>query len=294
VNARMVYLHAVSPVHTGTESSIATIDQPIAREAVTGWPYIPGSGLKGVLKDACRSKIDKIDKGLLRVAFGPDPDDEEVTPSDQAGSLVFGDARLLCLAIRSLYGTFAWVTCPLAIARIRRDQEAAKLPPIHPVAATIPDTQILVADHSAVIAHTGRVYLEDLDLDAVASAECAGVARHIAGAVFGAGQWHDWFVARLGIVNDTVFTFLSETATEVVARIRVSDDTKTVARGGLWYEEALPAETICASVLVALPNAKGDPQKLFEFVEANRTVQIGGNATVGRGIVRLSFTGGAV
>jgi CRISPR-associated protein Cmr4 len=290
VNARIVYLHAISPVHTGTEASVATIDQPIAREAVTNWPYIPGSGLKGVLKDACRGLGDK---NLLRAIFGPDPDDEEVTPSEQSGSLVIGDARVLCLPIRSLHGTFAWVTCPLAIARVRRDQEAANLQPIGQVAATSADTQILVAHNAAAIAHNGRVYLEDLDLDAVANAEVAQVAQQIASAVFDSGQWLDWFVARFGVVSDTVFSFLSETSTEVVARVRISDETKTVVPGGLWYEEALPAETICASVFIVLPTARVGPTDLFRVVETNKTVQVGGNATVGRGVVRLSFIGGA-
>lgn len=58
------------------------------------------------------------------------------------------------------------------------------------------------------------------------------------------------FVERFCIVNDDVFSFLLNTATEITARIRLNDETKTVADGQLWYEEALPAESILAGLML--------------------------------------------
>ena len=48
-------LHALSPLHAGTGQSVGLIDLPIARLRATNIPYVPGSSLKGVLREARRS-----------------------------------------------------------------------------------------------------------------------------------------------------------------------------------------------------------------------------------------------
>jgi len=99
------------------------------------------------------------------------------------------------------------------------------------------------------------------------------------------------FVERFCIVNDDVFSFLLNTATEITARIRLNDETKTVADGQLWYEEALPAESILAGLmLIAPPASKTD---LIQSITTElprlwqKPIQLGGKATVGRGICRV-------
>ena len=79
-----------------------------------------------------------------------------------------------------------------------------------------------------------------------------------------------------------------QTATEVVARIRLEEDSKTVAKGGLWYEEALPAETILAGLVIATP-IEASKEQVFSAIKTltAQPVQVGGNATVGRGICQL-------
>jgi len=101
-------------------------------------------------------------------------------------------------------------------------------------------------------------------------------------------------------VSDEVFNFLSETATEIQARVALEDENKVVRKGGLWYEEAVPAETIfCGPVLAA--DYYVEKAKLIEdfnkALEPNQqqgttnsqpiTIQIGGNASVGRGLCRV-------
>ena len=49
--SRLYYIHALSPVHVGAGRGLGFVDLPIVREAVTGWPYVPGSAVKGVLAD---------------------------------------------------------------------------------------------------------------------------------------------------------------------------------------------------------------------------------------------------
>lgn len=317
MTARMLYLHALSPIHSGTGQASDVIDLPVAREKVTNWPYLPGSSLKGVLRDACAT-ADGADAALVKAAFGPDTQHA----AEHAGALTFTDAHLLCLPVRSLYGTFAWVTCPLALRRWQRDHEAAGLsPPVIPAVfrfrlpaapnpspgnrpsvamlAWEPNQNIQIA---APFGTEWAVYLEDLDLLLKFDQKVYAVAEAIAAAVFGDSPWATIFKQRFGIVSDDIFTFLADTATEVVARIQLHPEAKTAEN--LWYEEALPAETILAGPVLSppgTPERKGDhpapayaDADLLGLLEERHdaVIQIGGGASVGRGLVRLRLDQG--
>lgn len=223
-------------------------------------------------------------------AFGPDT----ANASDGAGQLIFGDGRLLCLPVRSLHGTFAWVSCPLALARYARDHAAAGLPaPATSGADKVADDHIALPAATAAIASGNTVYLEDLDLAVDVVPNLAPLADAIGRAALADEEWHGLFAARFGVVSDTTFTFLAETATVVTARIKLDDGTKTVATGALWYEEAIPAESIFSTPLLAMERNGSDSAALFELLAAPLAgvAQIGGNASVGRGLMKLRLVG---
>ena len=143
-----------------------------------------------------------------------------------------------------------------------------------------------------VPSQVSSVLLEDIDLKVN--------ANHVM-----TSTWGDWFDThlqsgigqRLCIVHDDVMNFLLETATEVVARIALHNDTKTVQKGALWYEESLPAE----SVLVALVLSNASRNKNDKTRDVTKVIkdlcgkaqQFGGKATVGRGICQLWLKDGA-
>src|SRR5579864_5764877 len=101
MNARLTFVHALSPLHAGTGQGVGVIDLPIAREKATGLPFLPGSSLKGALRARCDSKECVLVFGTATSEI--DQDD------NQPGLAQFSDQRLLLLPIRSLMGTFAWV-----------------------------------------------------------------------------------------------------------------------------------------------------------------------------------------
>jgi CRISPR-associated protein Cmr4 len=265
-----IYLHALTPVHSGTgQVSASVIDLPVAREKATNWPVLPASSLKGV----------------LRAGTAEDRRTELFGTQDKKGSLQIGDARLLCFPARSWKGTFAYVTCPLALRRLARDFRALGIPVPFPFDAVPPALDIeaaCVPDGSALAAEGDRLWLDDLDLTATHSDPASKIARGIAGSVFAEKQEQDTFVERFVIVSDEVFDFLAETATEVAARVKLNDDTKTVdkEKGALWYEEAVPAEAIFVAPALgaAVPISSG------------ACIQVGGNETVGRGFCRVMVT----
>src|SRR5204863_5194832 len=101
---------------------VGVIDLPIAREKATGIPYLPGSSLKGTLRDSGLNKCKNAqDEDKCYKVFGPKNDRAD----EYAGAAQFADQRLLLLPIRSLAGTFAWVTSPYLLKRCLRDASDA-------------------------------------------------------------------------------------------------------------------------------------------------------------------------
>ncbi|HEX5327820.1 MAG TPA: type III-B CRISPR module RAMP protein Cmr4 [Acetobacteraceae bacterium] len=274
---RPYILHALSPLHAGVGQAAELIDLPIARLKGTGIPYVPGSSIKGVLRDDCKTA--GTDKDVLEAVFGPDFNNAGA----HAGALICTDARLLALPVRSFVGTFAFVTSPLLLGLAARDIN-------QPLAApTVTNGKCMAA--AALAGANNTVYLEDLDLQRTdPNAEFNSWLAKIA-TIFGTGQ--AVFKPRLAVVDDETMTFLWETATQLDQRVRIDSDTRTVANGALWLEESLPPETLLIGQLLAEPSRKPGTnlipvQVLDQVLKAERPgLQFGGKSTVGRGRCRM-------
>lgn len=287
MKTKILFVHTLSPLHPGTGQGVGVIDLPVAREQATGLPYLPGSSLKGVLRDRCQG----VSPEKCVPVFGPDTSNAD----EHAGAAHFSDQRLLLLPVRSLRGTFAWVTSPYLLNRLLRDAGDA-LPAGIPQTVPNPseDECIVLGEVSALIFSNDsnkKVILEDLDLS-VSTQDAKVWAEELAKQIFPANSsWQTMMAERICIVHDNVLNFLQQTALEVVARIRLQDDTKTVAQSGLWYEEALPTETVLVGIVLAAPVTKTglSDDMVLETISGltNKTLQFGGNATVGRGLCRV-------
>ncbi|MGQ9487114.1 MAG: type III-B CRISPR module RAMP protein Cmr4 [Armatimonadota bacterium] len=279
--AKAIYLHALTPVHSGTGQAVAVVDLPIAREKATGWPVIPASSLKGVLRDALETSENK---SWINMAFGKDVREGGDL---EAGALCFTDQRILCLAVRSYFGTFAYATCPLVLSRFLRDMHAFGIETPFTDVPSLSDSGAALnalVTKGSVLSRNGKLYLEDLDLSAKTDTGVDAMAQGLAQTLF--PDTRDEFVSRFVLVSDEVFNFLSETAVEVTARVRLKDETKTVASGALWYEEAVPAESLFAGAVMVADFFRGDAGELWKPFQPS-LVQIGGNSSVGRGLCRV-------
>ena len=141
------------------------------------------------------------------------------------------------------------------------------------------------------------VVLEDIDLPGTPDETTRMWAEWVSRQIFpNDHDWQDMLKARICVVCDDVLRFLLDTATEITARIKLREDAKTVKKGGLWYEEALPTETILSGLVVATPTQKVSisTTEVFQTLEGllTKALQFGGKSTVGRGLCRLQLTGG--
>ncbi|GIW75941.1 MAG: type III-B CRISPR module RAMP protein Cmr4 [Phycisphaerae bacterium] len=288
-NSRLYWLHCLSPTHPGVGRGVGYIDLPIDRDGVTGWPIVRGSSIKGVWRDwAAQQK-----KEWIELAFGRADKDGE---SANSGALIPTDAKLVCLPVRSFRGTFAWATSPLCLQMLRRTLSLAGVKDLPEAPKELPDNQAHHATGTALV-EDKHIYLEDLDFSAIECNTATAWAAKIGEWVFGKEDpWANEFQKRFVVLPDSAFDFLCETGTEVHTRVRINDDTKTVAQGALWTEESLPAETILMG-LIQCDRIFGknseivDSQKLLdEFAKGSVNLQIGGKATVGRGQVQCVFS----
>jgi CRISPR-associated protein Cmr4 len=283
----LLFLQALSPLHAGTGQGVDVIDLPIAREKSTGIPFLPGSSIKGVVRDQANSILGASEVNAI---FGKED-------LENAGAAVFTDARLLCLPVRSLAGTFAYVTSPYLLKRFARDLEMTAVTgaPINND-FSLQEGQCATAEETALTMNQ-NVYLEELDLTPNQTAETW--AEWLSANVV-SPEWKTFFKARLCVVHDDAMTFLLETATEVVARIRLEPETKTVQQGALWYEESLPTESILVGIVQTTAerrkkdtnqesklSAKKVLEKLSDLFK--KPMQFGGKSSVGRGLCQLRF-----
>jgi CRISPR-associated protein Cmr4 len=292
---RFFILHALSPVHVGTGSGTNYIDLPVAREKVTDWPVVPGSGIKGVMSDkfGASDEVARRSNKNLRAAFGAaDGEDESGANS---GALVFSDAQLLCMPVRSVYGTFAWVTCPWALSRLERDFTAngdTRVPALPSIGS---DDAAYITTESCLASPGSKIFLAEADFGATRDQATTKMGEFIAKLLFPENsEWQKLFRQRFAVVSDDKFTFFTLTGTEVATRVRINSGTGTVEKGALWTEESLPVEAVLAGVVwcdtVYHGRLEIAPNDLLnQFCGRDLYLQIGGKATTGHGRVRMSF-----
>ncbi len=287
----LLFVHALSPLHAGTGHAVGAVDLPIARDKATGFPYVPGSSIKGILRDAA-SRVPGFETTSV---FGPERDNA----SDHGGALLVGDANLLLLPARSLVGTFAWLTSPWLVRRLLRDaREAGGNTP-----SICEPTSVGAAlvGSAPVIESSGRVVFEDLDFTATRSNAVDELAAWLGKRLFPDGSpdaeaWQGLLKKKLCVVHDDAMAFFSEHGTDIVTRIAIDPTHKTVKKGALWTEESLPTETVLVSLVAGQANGKlKDGAQAVERIRPllDRPLQVGGDATIGRGRCRFLLTGGA-
>lgn len=293
---RLLALLAETAVHAGTGAQLGAVDLPVQRERHTEWPTIYGSGLKGVLRDHAEAKWGEAGAETAAL-FGPPTEKPGQREADRyAGALAVSDARLLLFPVRTVGHAFAWVTCPLAIARLARDAKEAELSGLPAMTASLDAESALVGPGW----NLDGVLLEEFQyaprkVEAV-KAWATWVASHLLPQAQEYAYWRELATVATVVVPDDDFRDFVKHGTEVVTRVKLGEG-KTVAKGALWTEENVPADSLMYSLVVAWKPVNGkcaDCQSAAAAMEhlgcllADRPVmQFGGKETTGRGFMAV-------
>jgi CRISPR-associated protein Cmr4 len=287
----LLFLHAQTGLHPGSGTALGTVDLPVQRERHTQWPVIPGSTLKGILRDACRRSTGN--NGDLFAAFGP----ETAEADKHAGALSLTDARILAFPVRSLKGVFAWVTCPAVLERLKRDLNLART---NGNAFSLPTgpakDKALCQQNGPLIVDGNKLVLEEFEFERTSDADA--VAAWVSQRAVGDEATQERLQSHLVVLHDDDFTHFVRHATEVVARVGLDYERKTVKQGALFYEEFLPAETLFYSVVLASASRRDGHGKsaadILKYLGDNLPpiLQIGGDETIGKGLCAVRLDSG--
>jgi CRISPR-associated protein Cmr4 len=311
------FMFCESAMHAGTGDNLGIVDLPIQREKHTGFPKIEGSSLKGAVREAFEEKATDVNaKTDVHRIFGYDDaeKDDEVKAqfkdkTDYAGAVGFTDARLLLFPVKSMKGVYAWITCPAVLNRFFADMEIAKVN--HKLKnPVLPNDKALITTQSQLKVTDKDIILEEYSFSVTTDENVEELAQWIADSLELDTYQTNKLKKDIVVLKDDDFRDFVQMSTEVVTRIKINNETGTVAQGQLFSEEFLPAESLLYSLILVSPlfspnknklstdKSEGnqsvvDETKVLDYVKNNinkcQVMQIGGDATIGKGIVRTKL-----
>ena len=302
--ARPFFLFCETPLHAGSGTDLGIIDMPIQRERHTGFPKIEGSGLKGCIRERFTSLEEiefrgkKLDKEEINkcnnIVFGPEKG------GDYAASIGITDARVLLFPVKSVKGVYAWITCPQVITKFFNELELCgiKLDFEVPKSRSTPSGSGLFVNEEK-----NKVVLEEytIEVEYKDDQNCTLFAQWVAENVIPEEKEYRSIKTKISkdiiVLDDDEYRDFVQWSTEVITRTKIDPKTGTVTGSALFTEEYLPAETILYALALVAP-AFNEDKGIFKDGEVTtimgyfqnflpKVLQIGGNATIGKGISRV-------
>jgi len=274
MTTKVLYLFTRTPLHVGAGASVGAIDQPVQRERHTGFPIIPGSSIKGVLRDHLKSIGDDATDKL----FGKGSDGKDAS----AGHISFGEARLVAFPVRSAKGAFALAVSPLTLSRLNRDAGwDLTIPPM-------PDDMTCCAGAKLVIDRPDAkgVVLEEYAFKQAGEFPKeweAKLTSLLSDAVLASAA------GRFVLLSDGDLSHFAVNACQVNQHVRIDDNTGTADDGGLFNEETVPSETLLYAAFTTL-RKESETNAVFDALKSEQLVQFGGDGTTGLGFCSVRLT----
>lgn len=311
IETTMLYLYVETPLHAGVGSGLSSIDLPIQRERPTQYPMIQGSGIKGKLRataeELAERKQPPFDNKLIEIIFGPENGNEH------AGALIAGDARILLFPVRSLKGVFAYTTSIDVLNRFMRDVKRgdSTVKWQLPKEDQAENTAYITKTSKVAVNNNNNVVLEEFSFEAKPDppVDVDKIAEWLASNALPQtdeyAYWREKVKNSLVILPEEDFRDFVVNATEIITRISIDREKKTATGKALWTEEHLPSDSLLYVPIYATDSRKtkqvGEkkmPEMLAIEILDRATqlengqhgyIQLGGDETVGRGIVRMHW-----
>ncbi|WP_009960614.1 type III-B CRISPR module RAMP protein Cmr4 [Verrucomicrobium spinosum] len=280
MTTKILYLFTRTPLHVGAGASLGAIDQPVQRERHTGFPIIPGSSVKGVLRDHFSRPVSGTGLPLAEVErlFGKGGNDDNLFRS---GDLSFGEARLVAFPVRSAKGAFALAVSPLTLSRLARDAGWDLKTPAPPEEMTCLAGARLVIDRAG----EKGVVLEEYRYRSTGEFphEWESKLSSLLGDAVLAGA-----VGRFVLLSDGDLSHFAVNACQINQHVRIDHNTGTADDGGLFNEETVPSECLMYAPITALRQESRE-NEAFARLEVEQLVQFGGNGTTGQGFCTIKL-----
>jgi CRISPR-associated protein Cmr4 len=318
-----LFLLCETPLHAGSGDDLGMVDLPIQRERHTSFPKIESSSLKGALREAFETRVNSQqfaawhdDDVKIHRFFGFDDgsleNKSENNPKQRltnvfgettsfAGCLAFTDARILLFPVKSMKGVFGWITCLQVLNKLAGDlgiagyQSLPELTAIQHIAQPR-ISHCLVSSKRVCIGN--NVVLEEYAFEATEDPQVKALASALADKIFVGDTltyWREQLKSNLILLNDDDFRDFSNQSTEVVTRIKIDNQTGTVQDGALFTEEYLPTDAVMYTLIMASDEnsqrQRANSDEVMDFFASllPPVFQLGGNASIGKGLLRTQL-----
>lgn len=252
MSAKLYRLTCLTNLHMGSgEVNYSVIDLEVERDPVLGEPTMNASGVKGALRDFCKTKAGEAGKDDVFAVFGSEGS------GDQQGSCHFFSGDLLARPVRVSEGSkaYALATTPDLVGHVlgklhafglRTSFRVEDLPPLPEDAVVSP------ADHQEIEGKT------------VQQGDCPALTE-----LLGTDNWVLMSAKQLEGIELPVMA-------HNVLENGISKN--------LWYEQVVPHE----SVFLLLVNTPEGDTRLDRFLGQEAVVQFGAGATTGNGFTKMT------
>lgn len=297
-NKKMLFYKIDTPLHMGSGIDLSVVDMPIAREKHTGFPKLESSGIKGALRNYFNKRSPDWEgpdwENKINILFGPEDDG-----SKHSSSLVLYEGKILLFPVKTLRGVFGWITCPMVLNRFKEDMIIFKddAQAIDKLQVDIENT--ILSDKSNIKypynTSEKKVVIEEFtfEVDNYANKDNSllvyiskKLSKNIQSSLI-----KDKISKDIFVVSDDAFNYFVNMSTEISTRVRLENG---IVSAGPFTEEYVPAETVFygfAEMNNIPKNAREEnlkEEELFEeFIEKLNYIQLGGNTTLGKGLVKI-------
>lgn len=324
----LMFMNTITPLHNGAGEGYGIVDNPIIRERTTLFPFVQSTSVKGVLRDYYSAGADD-DTKVQALFGPPSTQGEShggaVSFSDSQlfafpvrslkGGFVWTTTPLILFRLMRLLEIAGLKTLPLfqKLENLFKGIDASFNKSDRILLCPEGETQLLIGQLS-----DQRLILEEFPKVTGKSPPLQEFAKEVSAKIFNAGSTFlkKEFEKKLVLLPENSFAYFVANATEIMPNIKIGKN-GTTETGSLRYTEFLPAESILYSLIsFNRPNEPGEDKTLLAkmknlkinkngqeltfdsgdertkaLFEASKPsmIQIGGDETTGKGLVKLSF-----
>ena len=268
MDSKFYYLSCLTNLHVGNGAdSFGIIDREVERDSITGYPIIPSSGLKGAFRKHFTELVNRL--------FGSSSGSGDIKPGSgdiRPGSIKFISGQLLFRPVRASKGDYACYQCTTLTALQTLARARVEI-----AGDTALQTALAGASPKLGTSYYGGS-AEAVEVEGFAAPHSEGheeLTECINGLLASAAPDE----ASKKLTSGAVL--LSEDDNRaiplpVIARNQLDNGISK----NLWYEEYVPHESVFWFAVLGPEKDLED----FGMVVSSHIVQIGGNATIGRGL----------
>jgi CRISPR-associated protein Cmr4 len=301
--ADLVLIRAVTNLHPGVGRGGEIVDLPVQKDNL-GFPIIYSSSIKGALKTALSQKNSNLAKALL----GPEVEDDEKFNS----AVAILDAFTITFPVRSLEGVYAQATSPIQLKRLWEYLKLTGDEDKFTVVEELSKQDIL--DNECCMSKDDYLKIEAMNNRIIINEEINVTCKKESSLNQKIKTLEEKLRVEEGrlilLSNDNALRAMEKSLVRVT-RTALEKETKKVKEGALWTEEYIPWETqFITALLYSKPRTNLDKVEAGDIpkdeLQENDTKKIihelldkigwyliiGGDETVGKGIVKLELLQG--